>query len=592
MTEIKVEDVLIPLLNNYYDEARFNQIFNSVRKRNPKTLYLEGGFGFSINFIRVINSKDLKQIEDVLDKYKIFECDTRNIPLFSWEDIKDDNKRLKEFLNKRFVIDCVKNSKIEKFDDDKTIRLTFENNIIHLKLNDDKTKVSLKIDDNRIDEFIVKLENGKLNIYQESLDDMFLKRGKYLFKRKIFSSEKEIKIRGCNFEEFSCKLFINIVKIKYDKEKDDTCHIISAILKSFNHSENGKLCNKQIIKLVNSEQNGFECFSFPNDYPEEVVKVVKKLLKKDTFVAIQLWNNRWESDEDNTFDAKTYVKENPHYFYSILTLEEEVFRRTYENIMDVLGWCQSASSVYFDVFYGTTCLELTIKPKEKIFDETGHDSEEFRIWEFLALQKKLLDKINQQEKIEHIDNCIKELDKIYNFKTFTDTSGKGEKWIKYGEYLQKITGIDSDYQDYRLKKEMKNKEHEQKLQKLNLLIIVSIFVSFLTLLSSPIYNSLVAIDNNPSFNSTINSTTNFFFTYKNLKQEIAIAIATVFALVLTCSSYLFMNVLINRFKYKLYIKINKRWKLEKYPNFVIFIVIILLIILLIIFLIIIYIFKW
>ena len=566
MTEIKVEDVLIPLLNNYYDEARFNQIFNSVRKRNPKTLYLEGGFGFSINFIHVINSKDLKQIENVLYGHEIFECDTRNMPLFSWEDIKDDNKRLKEFLNKRFVIDWVKNSKIEKFDDDKTIRLTLENNIIYLKLNDDKTKVSLKIDDMRTDEFIVKLENGKLNIYQESLDDMFLKRGKCLFKRKIFSSEKEIKIRGCNIEEFSCKLFINIVEIKNDNEKDDTCHIISAILKSFNHSENGKLCNKQIIKLVNSEQNGFECFSFPNDYPEEVVEVVKKLLKKDTFVAIQLWNNRWESDEDNTFDAKTYVKENPHYFYSILTLEEEVFRRTYENIMDVLGWCQSASSAYFDVFYGTTCLELTIKPKPKIFDETGHDSEEFRIWELLALQKKLLDEIDKRG-MENVDDLIKELDLIYNFKIFTTKIGKGEKWIRYGEYLQKITGIDSAYQDYKLKNEMKNKEHESKLQKLNILIIVSIFASFLTLLLSPIHNSLVSIDNNPLLNSTINSTTNFFFTYKNLKPIEAIVIA--FAL--TCSSYLFMSVLINRLNHKQYRKIDKLLKLEKKSNLYLFV---------------------
>lgn len=558
MIEIKVEDILIPLLKNHYDEVRFNQIFNSVRKKNPKILYLEGGFGYSINFIHVENSKDLKIIENSLNKCGIFECVQRQMKLFSWDDIPgNDNKILIDFLNKRFGIDWVKTEKIDIINDDKTIKLSFKNNFVHILLNDETNNVSLKIDDGRTDEFIVKPEKGKLNIYQESLDDMFLNRGTDLFERKIFRSKKEIKIemktRECNIKEFSCGLFINIAEIEYNKEKDDTYHIISAILTSFNHShENGKLCNKQIIKLVNSEQNGFESFSFPKDFPEEV----KKLLKKDTFVAIQLWNHRWESNEDNTFDAKTYVKENPYYFYSILTLEEEVFRRTYENIMDVLGWCQSASSAYFDVFYGTTCLELTIKPKIKIFDETGHDSEEFRIWELLALQKKLLYKINQKN-MDNVDDCIKELDKIYNFNIFTDKKGKGEKWIIYGEYLQKITGIDYDYQDYKLKKEMKDKEYEQKLQKLNILIIISIFISFLTLLLSPIYSSWVSTDINPSLNSTYS----FYFEkiFRNPYREFK---AIHLALIFTIGSYLYV------------FKIGKIQEIEKHLIIVLILIIV------------------
>jgi len=72
MIETKVEDVLIPLLKNHYGEARFNQIFNNVRK-NPKTLYLEGGFGFSINFIHVITSEKLYAIENVLNSNTKFE---------------------------------------------------------------------------------------------------------------------------------------------------------------------------------------------------------------------------------------------------------------------------------------------------------------------------------------------------------------------------------------------------------------------------------------------------------------------------------------------------------------------------------------
>ncbi len=88
--------------------------------------------------------------------------------LFSWDDIKGNaNRGLIEFLKKKFGIDWVETAKIEKIDDGMTIRLSFKKNLLSLKLNDDKTKVSLKIDDVRIDEFIAKTENGKLNIYNQ-----------------------------------------------------------------------------------------------------------------------------------------------------------------------------------------------------------------------------------------------------------------------------------------------------------------------------------------------------------------------------------------------------------------------------------------
>lgn len=89
-----------------------------------------------------------------------------NLYLFSWNDIPgNDNKRLIGFLKKRFDIEWTDNVKIEKIDDGKTIRLSFENNFLSLKLNDDETKVILKIADVRTDEFIAKTEKDKLNIY-------------------------------------------------------------------------------------------------------------------------------------------------------------------------------------------------------------------------------------------------------------------------------------------------------------------------------------------------------------------------------------------------------------------------------------------
>ncbi|MCZ7400711.1 MAG: hypothetical protein O8C61_00645 [Candidatus Methanoperedens sp.] len=89
--------------------------------------------------------------------------------LFSWDEIPgNDDVRLIEFLNQNFGIDWVKTAKLEKIDNDKTIKVSTEKNYLSLRLNDEKTNVNLKIDDIRTDEFIVKVENGKLNIYQDN----------------------------------------------------------------------------------------------------------------------------------------------------------------------------------------------------------------------------------------------------------------------------------------------------------------------------------------------------------------------------------------------------------------------------------------
>ncbi len=92
--------------------------------------------------------------------------------MFSWDDIPgNDNVRLIECLKTRFGtlflrnIDWVETANIEKTNDGRTIRLSFKNNFLNLKLNDEKTEVSLIIDDGRSDVFIARTENGKLNIY-------------------------------------------------------------------------------------------------------------------------------------------------------------------------------------------------------------------------------------------------------------------------------------------------------------------------------------------------------------------------------------------------------------------------------------------
>lgn len=93
------------------------------------------------------------------------------IYLFSWDGIQgNDNEIFKKFLKKNFGIDWGKNAKIEKMDDGKTIQLSTGKNYLSLTLNDEKTKISLKIDDGRTDELI--LRTGK-EVYKEGSNVAF-----------------------------------------------------------------------------------------------------------------------------------------------------------------------------------------------------------------------------------------------------------------------------------------------------------------------------------------------------------------------------------------------------------------------------------
>lgn len=86
--------------------------------------------------------------------------------LFSYDEIPgNDSVKLKEFLNQNYNINWVETSKIEKIGRGKAIRVITENNSLSLRLSDDKTEATLTIDDGRTEKFIVKTENGKLNIY-------------------------------------------------------------------------------------------------------------------------------------------------------------------------------------------------------------------------------------------------------------------------------------------------------------------------------------------------------------------------------------------------------------------------------------------
>ncbi|MCX9085697.1 MAG: hypothetical protein OIN87_12960 [Candidatus Methanoperedens sp.] len=87
--------------------------------------------------------------------------------LFNWDNVPGkDNGKLVEYLEQKYGVDWVRTAKIEKINNNE-IRLATEKNLLSLKLNNENTKVTLTINKVPTDEFIVKTENSKLNIYKD-----------------------------------------------------------------------------------------------------------------------------------------------------------------------------------------------------------------------------------------------------------------------------------------------------------------------------------------------------------------------------------------------------------------------------------------
>ncbi len=85
------------------------------------------------------------------DRTDSFTVKKENEYLFSWNEVLGNDRALIRFLKKELDISWIETANIEKIDNE-------------------KTKVNLKIDDGRSAEFIAKSENGKLNIYKNKLN--------------------------------------------------------------------------------------------------------------------------------------------------------------------------------------------------------------------------------------------------------------------------------------------------------------------------------------------------------------------------------------------------------------------------------------
>jgi tetratricopeptide (TPR) repeat protein len=115
--------------------------------------------------------------------------------VFSWTKIPgNDDKRLKEFLRKKYKIDWVYTAGINKSEDNKTISISQKDKNLSLTLNDEDSEVILKIDNNETDKFIAKKENGEKKIYDEEIKLNIYDANKYLdcFNNSIMLDESLI----------------------------------------------------------------------------------------------------------------------------------------------------------------------------------------------------------------------------------------------------------------------------------------------------------------------------------------------------------------------------------------------------------------
>lgn len=177
--EVIARTVVESAVNLMYilDDDRINRLFqhfsyyiNQERKKLNKWENLIKDMGEKeADMHRLhINKKRL-----ALDQLETFVNNARNQIgikdncLFCWNEIPvNNNNRLIEFLIQNFEVNWIKSAKIEKSNDNKIIIISDGMNSISLKLNNKKTKVNLIINDVGANEFIVKMENGRLNIYE------------------------------------------------------------------------------------------------------------------------------------------------------------------------------------------------------------------------------------------------------------------------------------------------------------------------------------------------------------------------------------------------------------------------------------------
>jgi hypothetical protein len=94
--------------------------------------------------------------------------------IFCWDDIPNrdasqkNSKMLVDYIHENYNVDWILKAKIEKSENNTTIKISSENHSLLLELDEKNKNVILTIDDDWTDEFDTKRMKEKLNIYEKS----------------------------------------------------------------------------------------------------------------------------------------------------------------------------------------------------------------------------------------------------------------------------------------------------------------------------------------------------------------------------------------------------------------------------------------
>lgn len=170
--EICLDVIRNPLHNDYLFSWESVPGNDNNRLKN----FLENNLNIDwIDNAKIIKTDDNETINIFLEGNSV-EIKLVKQYLFSWDkipEIESENNNLIIFLES-YNISWAKKAKIEKTDDGKTIILSTENNFLSLRLNDEKTKIYLKIDDVRSDDIDVMVDNNNFEIYNKHIKEVEL----------------------------------------------------------------------------------------------------------------------------------------------------------------------------------------------------------------------------------------------------------------------------------------------------------------------------------------------------------------------------------------------------------------------------------
>ena len=91
--------------------------------------------------------------------------------LFNWDEIPgNDSKTLEDILRLDYNICWIETAVIEKIEYNKAIKVSNKNNSLFLRLNDENTNVTLKIDERIAEKFFANKLDGELKIYSQTIE--------------------------------------------------------------------------------------------------------------------------------------------------------------------------------------------------------------------------------------------------------------------------------------------------------------------------------------------------------------------------------------------------------------------------------------